>query len=826
MPKFSPFITNFTAGELSDLIKGRVDIQKYFNGVETLENFIPKPYGGAHRRPGSVFVSEVEDSSKITRMIPFQFSTSQTYAIEMGDLYMRFYKDRAQITEAAKTITGVTQADPGVVTSVAHGFANGDEVIISGVVGMTELNGKTFQVANKAADTFELTDKDGNDVDTSGYTAYVSGGEAARIYKLTTTYAEADLAAIQFVQTADLMYLVHPDYPPRVLSRTGDTSWTIADVAFVGGPFKPVNTTAVTLTPSADAGAAITVTASAATFTADHIGAFFKIKDGYVKITAFASTTSVTADVQANQDLSAGDLNTGPAATTDWAEGAWSIDEGYPSTVTFYEQRLALANSPGSPQTVWLSVNGVFTDFFPGSNADDALNYTLASDQVNAILWLSPGVVLAIGTTGSVFTLSAGTTNEALTPTNVRVQRDTSYGCQALSPKRIGNFTYYMQRNQRTLREFSFSFDIDSHIALDMTILSNHITDSKIVDMDYAQSPDNTLWCVRTDGQIATLTREIDQQVVSWARQKIAGVFGGGEAVVESVAVIAVIDGEYDEVWMIVKRTINGVTRRYVEYLHDPAIDDQEDAYFVDSGLSLDSPLTITAITKANPGVITSNSHGLSNGDKVTIRNIVGMTELNDKKFTVANSAANTFTLQDANGDDIDTTGYTTYVSGGEARKAVSTISGLDHLEGETVQVLADGAAHPDRTVSSGAITLNGNYGEVHVGLGYTSLMVTLRLEGGSALGTAQGKIKRIYEVVVRIYNSLGFQIGRVDQMDIVPFRDSSMAMDRPPSLFTGDKRVTFPQGYNKNGQMRLQQTQPLPFNIIALFPKVEVYDK
>ena len=232
MARVAVQLTNFTGGELSPRLDGRNDLAKYASGCKTLQNMVVYPHGSAARRPGTTFVAEVKTSSAFTRLIPFEFSTTQTYILEFGDLYIRFYKDSGAILEANKTITGITQANPGVVTSASHGFSNGDTVVISGVVGMTQVNGKRFTVASVATNTFALQDIDGANVNTTSYTAYSSGGIANRVYTLTTTYLTADLPQLKFAQSADVMYICHPDYSVKKLSRTGHTSWTITEVDF------------------------------------------------------------------------------------------------------------------------------------------------------------------------------------------------------------------------------------------------------------------------------------------------------------------------------------------------------------------------------------------------------------------------------------------------------------------------------------------------------------------------------------------------------------------------------------------------------------------
>ncbi len=237
MARVAAQLTNFTGGEFSPRLDGRNDLSKYTSASKTLENFVIYPHGSASRRSGTQFVAEVKDSSAKTRLIPFEFSTTQTYMLEFGNQYIRFYKDNGAILESDVTISGATQADPVVITATAHGYSNDDEIEISGVVGMTELNGKRYRVANKTTNTFEITDIDGNDIDGSGFTAYTSGGTANRVYEITTPYGTNDLFDIKFAQSADVMYLCHPDHEVEKLSRTGHTSWTLADVEFTDGPY-------------------------------------------------------------------------------------------------------------------------------------------------------------------------------------------------------------------------------------------------------------------------------------------------------------------------------------------------------------------------------------------------------------------------------------------------------------------------------------------------------------------------------------------------------------------------------------------------------------
>ena len=665
MAKQTVAFTNFTAGELSPRLDGRTDLNKYFNGTKTLENMLIHPHGGASRRSGTKFIHEVKTSSAQTRLIPFEFSTTQTYILEFGNQYIRFYKDQGIITESNKTISGATQANPGVITATSHGYSNGDHVIITGVVGMTELNGKTFKVANKTTNTFEIQDVDGNNVNTTGYTAYGSAGVANKIYEIASPYTTADLSTIKFAQSADLMYLVHPSYAIRKLSRSGHTSWTLSSPSLTGSPSPTLNNTT----------------------------------------------------------------------------------DKYPSSVTFFEQRLVFAGTNDNPQTIWFSKSGDLENFTTGTNDTDAMVYTIASNKVNAIRYMSAQRSLIVGTVGGEFVVSGSGTTLPITPTNVQIQKQSSYGAANVDAVQIENVTMFLQRAKRKIRELTYNLNIDQYQAQDMTLLAEHISDGGILEMAYQQEPDSILWCVRSDGTLLGLTYARTEQVVGWHRHIIGGAFGSGQAVVESVASIPT-DSNEDELYVIVKRTINSVTRRYVEHLtlFDYGTD-QTDAFYVDSGLTYSG-------------------------------------------------------------------------------SATTSITGLNHLEGQSVTILADGSTHPNKTVSGGAITLDRSSTKVHIGLPYTSLLQTMRIESQSNEGTSQSKTKRINEVTLRLHETVGVEVGAsLTDMERIPFRSSAAAMDTAVPLFTGDKQVEFRDDFNTDGHVYVRQTQPLPLTLLSIYPMLTVND-
>lgn len=816
MARASPILTNFTGGEFSPRLAGRVDFRKYFDACKTLENMLIHPHGGASRRPGTCFVAEVKYPAKDTRVIPFEFSTEQAYILEIGDQYLRVYKDNGAIIETAKNITGATKADPVVITSAAHGYEDGDEIYISGVGGMTELNGHRYIVANKTTDNYELNDKDGGDIDGTGFTTYTSGGTSERIYEIDTPYLEADLFELQFAQTADTMYISHPDYAPRKLTRTAHTSWALTEMDYEG-PYLPKLSVADDPSylgiESNGASGSVTLTAHASgpdRFASTDVGRLIALYGAwgwtYAEITAYTDAKTVTATILGT------DITVGLHSTAH-KMGYWSDDLGYPGSVTFFEQRLWWGGSTEYPQALWASKTADYENYDQSDEVvdDDALTYLIATDQVNAIRWLNAGKVLIVGTVGGEFIVKGATTSEPITPSNIQIKRETTYGSTLLLPQRAEHSVLFLQRAGRKIREFAYSYDVDGYLAADMTLLAEHITRGGIIDMAYQQTPDSILWSIRNDGVSPAMTYERTHEVIAWHRHTTEGSF-------ESVASIPVSD--HDQIWFVVNRTINETTKRYIEYMMPTDWGtDQKDCFFVDCGLTYYHSATITAATKADPVVITATAHGFEDGDTVKITGVVGMTELNGEQFTVANKTANTFELS-----GIDGSGYTAYVSGGLAEKMVTTVSSLDHLEGESVAILADGSPHPNCTVSSGTITLTREAAKIHVGLGYTSTLETMDLEAGSAEGTSQGKRKRTWNAVVRLYESLGCKIGPdEDNLDIIPF--GPYTMDETPPLFTGDKEIAFPGGYALGAHIMITQEQPLPLTVLAIMPRVIVSD-
>eukprot|EP01046_Picozoa_sp_COSAG06_P024197 COSAG06_NODE_1958_length_7983_cov_10.586251_10_plen_844_part_01 len=844
MARVAAQLTNFTGGELSPRLDGRNDLTKYSSGCKTLENFIVYPHGAAARRSGTTFVAEVADSDNKTRLIPFEFSTTQTYMLEFSNLKMRVYKDDGSVLEGDKTISGITQANPAVVTATSHGYSNGDEVVISSVVGMTEVNSKRFLVADKTTNTFELQNKDGTDINSSAFTAYSSGGVSNKVFEITTPYTTAQLFDIKFAQSADVMYITHPAHEVEKLSRTGHTAWTLADVDFTKGPFQDANITTTTLTPASASVGSRNITASAVTginggqgFIATDVGRQIHFNAGYATITSITSTTIVVATVTT--------AFTNGNAIADWRLGAFSDTTGHPSCVTFFEQRLVFAGTTNQPQTIFFSRSGDYENMdanIGGTVADDdAIIYTIASNQVNAIRFMTATRTLILGTAGGEFTVSGGGTDSAVTPTNILIKKQSNHGAANVDAIAVGNATLFLQRAKRKVRELAYNFDVDGYIAPDMTILAEHVTEGGLTQMSYQQEPNQIIWGVRNDGELIGLTYQREQQVTAWHRHIFGGRFGNATVTVTDYANIA--NGT-----RIVLKKADGTTTTFTSAtsatsgkFHTTSSNNQTatnlktlidaDSNFTATVLS--NVVTITETSPLSTGFLTIKS--LDDATRLTSTNegkavceSVSVIPTDDSEYqtwVIVKRTINGITrrfVEFINTFDFTETDNTTFnfldSALAYAGSAVTTISGLDHLEGQTVGILANGATHPDKTVSSGSITLDRASTNVKVGLAYNSILQTMRIDAGSQNGTSQGKTKRIYEITIRLFESIGVEVGEtLDNMERIPFRTSFDPMDEGLPTFTGDKAVEFRGNYDTDGFIFVRQTQPLPLTILSL---------
>jgi hypothetical protein len=640
MPKVTTLQTNFTAGEISPQLYGRVDVARYQNGVRSMRNTIPQIYGGGKRRPGTIFVREVKDSADPTRLIPFVLNATTAYIIEAGDLYMRFYKDNA-------------------------------------VLGAP--------------------------------------------YEVVSPYSSASIFAVDYTHGEDTMFLFNEAVAPYKLVRIADTNWTLAAATFVNTPFEePGSYPASTMTASAKdpVGATVTMTAGSAVLSAGLVGSSIKINGGIVKLTAYTSTTLMDGVIK--QELTS--TTAAPADAWSLHAPAWSGSRGYPRTGTLYEQRLIAAGSPTFPQTIWGSVTGAYLDFQQGVADDDCFAFKIASDNTNPIQYMAGGTSLLALTSGGEFTVQGGL-EKPLAPTNARIKQRRNHGCAAVRPVSVLDSEMFVQRAGRKLRALGDNDGLDKWGAPDLSVLSEHLTAGGIVDMCWQQEPDSIIWLVREDGKLASVTYDRDQDVTAWALHDLGGI-------VESIACIPTADA--DQVWLVVRRTIDGDSVRYVERM---SLDVRSDCALVLTGAS------------------------------------------------------------------------------------ATVWTGLGHLEGKAVDVVANGYYAGRKTVTGGQITLDRAATSIEVGLPYTSEIELLPPEIQTGMGSASGHAMSVSEVTVRFHETTGCKVRAAGETaDELTFRQTGDdALDQPPTLFSGIKRIECLGWERGDAPLILSQDLPMPWHVLSV---------
>lgn len=847
MPEINVSQQNFAAGELSPKMRGRFDLPIYGNGAERFENFIAETQGPARFRTGSIFVLNTR-RNHVGVLIPFQFNDSQSYMLEFTEGYMRIHKDGGVVVESSKTITGATAANPVVITSNGHGYSNGDEVLISGIVGMTELNGRSFIVTNKAANTFELYDNDAVAVNGTTFTAYASGGIAERVVEITTPYLEEDLFALKYTQNADTMYIAHQSYEPRKLTRSSHTSWALALYSRTSDPFLAKKT----ITGITAASPGVVTSTAHGLVSGDEI-----IIETVVGMTQINSKVYTVVAINADTfSLTYEGVAVNTSAYTAYVSGGYASKQNLlPATVAFYESRLVFGATEAQPETMWGSRTptsaGVarYDDYTTGTDADHAYIFTLAptSGKVNRIEWfVGTSKFMAIGTFGELAKADGGNSDESITPTNINVRPIANTGVSPVMPVALGNALLFVQRGGLTLYSAEYSVLSDSFEAVDRNLVAEHMTQSGVKQMVFINGRPETIYLVRNDGVLLILTFKAKEDVSGWTRH----VTGGTDGVYLSVGVTPRSD-EPDRPWVIVERTIGLTTRRSVEYFADVAsipekieyntgdetVDDarwrramfeaQKEYIHVDSALTFDgSDLGADANVTVTPAAVTGTDVIFTASGAIFKSSMVGREIWRKSIDGVGYGRARIITYTDTTHVHcriLTDFNSTSVIPAGEWYLTSDEITGLWHLEGEEVAVISDGGDHPVQTVDDGAITLDYQVSKCHVGLAYSGFIKSMNIEAGGVTGPAQTKPKNINRVGIKFLNTLGAKFGTTPyNMEAVGFRSSADSTNRPPPLFSGDMSLPFEDTTSLEKHICIQQVKPLPCIILAVLPYVD----
>jgi hypothetical protein len=843
----------FNGGEITPELGERPDLERYKSSVKTMKNFLCRVFGGAANRPGFEFIGRVLNDTKDYRCIPFKFSTTQTYCLVFGDQNMVVVKDGGLVLNANKDIVSITKTNPAVVEITDHGYSDGDFWYCNDGGEMTELEGKFYKIKNKTTDTFELTDLDGDDIDSTSFTTYSSGGTGATLYVLVTPYLEEDLYNIDYTQSADTLTIACTSYDVKELTRTDHNAWTITDILFLPQISTPSGSSAahshsgsttwyyqitaldedtleeslpesITAVGSSTLSSTYTITISIAEVTDASKYNIYRLKNsvyGYIGSSNSAGT-GVFVDDNIDPDLT----DNPPGAKDPLAE-----TDNDPAAVIYHKQRRIFGGSDANPNTHYGTQLGNYYNMNVSSTVKDTDAYTLAlaSNTVNRIRYFVSMRDLVILTNDSTWAVRPGSDSAVITGTAEQVQQS-ELGSAKVKPIVAIDLILFVEEGGGKIYDMGYVYNADQYSGTELSLLASHLFQGyTITDWCFAKKPFSIAWCVRDDGIMLGLTYLKQEEVVGWHQHETDGEF-------ESVA--SVQEGQEDAVYAIIKRTINGTERKYIERMHSRFfLPNVEDAFFVDSGLTLDtwntdstSEMTLTGgtdwtvdeeLTLTENGILSPFVTGdvgkifiirVFNTDG-TINKRVKLQVISYISETIVTVKAKTLVATELRSV------ATTYWA-----RAVTELTGLDHLEGKTISILADGNVLPQKVVVDGTVDLEKSYAKVHAGLPYTSLIELLDIDIEELGVQTYSKRKSVSEVDVSYVNSRGgFLANDIDSTFYEIVQRKVSDADYPIPLQTGRKRIAINPQTETVGNLVFKQEDPLPITITSFRPKVNL---
>lgn len=622
MPQIIDRRISFNGGEISPWTDSRLDLEKYRSACRKLLNIRPTIYGGAFRRPGLLYMGPGATSNKLVRVYSFEFSVTSTIVLEFSENLLRFWTtgaNAAQIKDPISPLNPYQIHTPWLATDLyALQFAQQNDIIVITHPNhppqiLSRLANNNWTLApvpiewpatldlNFTATTLSLAAVTGASVAlTSSTPAFLPahvGSQWVIRHRRNDPSVSIPLTAAVNATTTPLFCL--GEWSCNVAVNTGGT-WEKSAVIersynkVTWQTLRPISSSGVTsgtVTGTEIEPAWLRVRIESTAGTPPASGSFvLETIDpdhyGLITILGVSSPTVATARI----DFEAASTS----ATTRWEEGAWSGLRGYPRALTFHENRLIFGGTRSRPQTIWASILDDYFNFRIGTDADLGLAITLASDRANGIQWLVSQESLVIGTTGSEWVLGSRSSDQPLTAESAAAKRNTNYGSAHIQARPVHDTTLFIQRSARKVREFTYSFEKDGFAAQDLTLLAEHITAGGILQIAVQNNPETILYAVTGNGDLIGLTYERAQNVSGWFRHNTQGK-------IESVAVVSG-NGEEDEVWLSILRTIDGNPVRYIERLqtgHTPALADGEysSLSYIDSSVVITSPTPITTIT-------------------------------------------------------------------------------------------------------------------------------------------------------------------------------------------------------------------------------------
>ena len=819
MPVTRNFKQAFSGGEISPEMFGRIDDTKYQQGAAKLRNFIAKPQGPAENRPGFAFVKEVKDSTKAVRLMSFTFSTVQTMVIEMGNTYFRFHTQGATLNYS-----------DGAAWNSGTNYVVGSIAKYSG----TNYYSKTAHSNSQPPNS------------TNWYAL-----PADMTYEIPSPYLEAELFDIHYVQSADVMTIVHPSHAPRELRRLGATQWELKEINFGSPIASPTGVSVSAYIPSSSStntdtyeaheyvvtaigsnlidesaqsgsGSAnnnifVTGAKNTVSWNAVSGAARYRVYKEQAGVYGFLGETTSTSIVDANI---APDFSRTPPVY----DNPFPSSNNFPGAVSYFEQRRVFAGTNNDPQTIYMTKSGTESNMSFGIpiRDDDRIKFRVAAREANTIRHIVPLTQLLL-LTGSAEWRIASVNSDAITPSSISVKPQSYVGANNAQPVIVNNSMVYAAARGGHVRELGYNWQANGFITGDLSLRAPHLFDNlTIVDMALAKAPLPIVWMTSSNGKLLGFTYVPEQQVGAWHQHDTDGTF-------ESVA--SVSEGNDDVVYCVIKRTINGAVKKYIERMGTRLYATQRDSFFVDAGATYNGINTNTG-----QNVTISGGTNYTRGESVTITAnynlfnappstndigdaIVLVDGTNYYRCNITSTTSQTVATVKLDKDlpaDLRNTAITTY------EVARNVISGITWLEGKTVSILADGAVHPQKVVSSGSITLDQASSVVHVGLPYESDLQSLPL-ALQAEAFGQGRVKNLNHVWVRVLESSGIFAGPSADKLVEAKQRTTEPYGSPPNLKTEDIKIMLTPTWQDTGQLFVRQSDPLPLTIVGLTLEVAI---
>ncbi|RMD00066.1 hypothetical protein EAY64_05570 [Aquitalea palustris] len=663
-------------------------------------------------------------------------------------------------------------------------------------------------------------------------------------YEVANSYAQADIANIHYVQSADVLTLVHPNYPIAELRRLGATNWTLTNPSFAIPTYCPTGATATVTSPHTSSWNPVNyqycvttvqtgdLQESIASNVTTAISNDLTLLGNYNTITWTLPTgvTPIRFNVYKLVNGLWGYIGQAAATATSFIDNNITpnasqtppiMDSGfndavgnYPAAVSYYQQRRCFGGTNNAPQNVWMTMSGTESNltYTLPVTASNRVAFRIAAREASAIRHLVPVANLIMLTASCEWRVSS-TDGSALWASNLSVQPQSYIGANNVTPIVVGNTVLFSQARGGRIREMAYNWQAQAYLTNDISVLAPHLFDyNQVLDMCFSRAPYPILWAVSTNGNLLGMTYVPEQQVAAWHRHD----FGGN---VEAVCCIteqpAGTLASEDMLYLIVNRVINGVTRRFIERMHTRYFNTPSDAFFVDSGATNFLPGTFswsgTAISCNIP------SHGLSTG--------------NSAYFTFSNTAlSGTYTVTSVTDtNNLVLTSTTVGQGSGTVSQTpaqyVSQVSGLTWLAGLTVNVLVDGAPIPARQVSSGGVvTLDYPGTKVVVGLPITTQVQTLPIS--LQVDTAMGQTleKNVTQAWLRLYRTSGVYVGPdFNTLTLATQRSFQDLPGNQPALFSGVLPVVITPAWQFDGAICIQQTDPLPMTLTSVALDISV---